>query len=589
MSPFLEIFRYRTNNLPRATRPNSPSFLGNLVAGFRHALLAARTHFRVIAAALVAAVAGMQIRHFILWSAEELAARGMLADDAYFYSAIARNFWEFGSLTLDGTMTTNGVQPLWMIVQIVLVKIFSQVDEVRILSCSLWAVYVLFAFLAAWYACRKTILSSLVAIAILCGLLILNVRFHDMILLGLEVPLALSLIVLTMLQVDRLECQYETGGSTADRSSCVALALWASACFLARTDLFWIAPMAGVWLYSKEKGLSANISSYLGISALVILPYLAFNLITQDSIVPISGRVKQFYLHTHYPDLSSYLNSEEWKGLFLAFTQYLPMLSSLSIRECVVFTVVSSTLVVYLMSRLVDREIFSPGLIGLTVAVVCHAFFMQLAYRELRPYARYYFAPEVLWFILVTSRMAADFHPTFRLRPATPSLAARGVILSTIACMIAAGSLIFAARQWVYKEYPIIPYWSQRIKLAGDFSDTVPGDAKVGAFWPGAFAQFGDRPVTPLDGVAGSNRYFQEFVKTGREYQYMRENDISYIAIFLFEPPLELFEKAEPQVRKWSFASVQRIWDMQEHFEEVVSFRGTSEAGAGWFLLKFRL
>ena len=546
-----------------------------------------------MAAVLVAAAAGVQTRRFILWSPDELAARGLLADDAYFYSVIARNFWEFGSLTLDGTMTTNGVQPLWMMVQILLVKIFSQVDEARILSCSLWAVYVIFAFLSVWYVCRRQMLASLVAVAILSGLLILNVKFQDMVLIGLETPLVLSLVLLTTLQVDRLEGQYETQGATVGRWSCVALSLLATCCFLARTDLFWVVPIAGIWLYRKEAGLSANILWYLGLSALLILPYLAFNLVSQDSILPISGRVKLFYLQTHFPDLTSYLNSDEWKGLFLAFTQYLPVVSSLPAKEAAFFTVASSALLLCLMAWLMDRKIFSPGLIALTVAIVCHALFMQLVYRELRPYARYYFAPEVLWFVLVVSSLGAGSLPTFNVRSAAYGRAARGLIVATIACMIAVGSLVFAARQWVFKEFPLNLYWAQRIELARDFSEHTAADAKIGAFWPGAFAQFGDRPVTPLDGIAGSNRYFEEFVKPGREYRYMQENEIPYVAIFLYKHPLDLFSRGAPRGRKWSFAGVQRIWDMKEHFEEVVAFRGTFEhqAGAaiGWYLLKFRL
>ena len=143
-------------------------------------LNASRVNFRAVLATLVAVAAGVQVTHFIIWSPEELASRGMLVDDAYFYCVIARNFRELGFLTLDGTMSTNGVQPLWMMVQILLVKLFSQTDEVSILSSSMWASYVLFAFLSVWSVCRgRSFLPSLVAATTLSGLLILNVRFHE--------------------------------------------------------------------------------------------------------------------------------------------------------------------------------------------------------------------------------------------------------------------------------------------------------------------------------------------------------------------------------------------------------------------------
>ena len=54
-----------------------------------------------------------------------------------------------------------------------------------------------------------------------------------------------------------------------------------------------------------------------------------------------------------------------------------------------------------------------------------------------------------------------------------------------------------------------------------------------------------------------------------------------------------LFERPAPDMGRWSYAGVRKIWDMKEHFEEVVAFRGTSEhqsgAAIGWYLLKFRL
>ena len=557
-------------------------------------LSASRVNFRAVLATLVAVAAGVQVRHFIIWSPEELASRGMLVDDAYFYCVIARNFRELGFLTLDGTMSTNGVQPLWMMVQILLVKLFSQTDEVSILSSSMWASYVLFAFLSVWSVCRgRSFLPSLVAATTLSGLLILNVRFHEIALLGLEVPMALSFLVMTMLSVDGLKIRYKTLNAPVTGRSCVLLSLLATCCFLSRTDLFWVTPAVGIWLYRREGGFSSRLLWYLGFSALLVLPYMAFNLFTHDSLVPMSGRVKQFYLDAYFPTFDSYWRSDEWKGLFLAFTQYLPLLSSLPAKACAVFTVSCMTLLVGLVFWLRGRASFSKGLIVFTLVIVCHALFMQLVYRDLRPYTRYYFAPEVLWSVLVVSTMAADSCSKLRFRAATAKQTVRGVVFGTIACMMAAGSLSFAVCQWAYKRFPVKQYWTQRIELARDFSELVPRDSRVGAFWPGALAQFGERPVTPLDGIVGSNRYFQEYIRREREYQYMKKNGISHIAIFLSENPLVLFERPAPDMGRWSYAGVRKIWDMKEHFEEVVAFRGTSEhqsgAAIGWYLLKFRL
>ena len=44
---------------------------------------------------------------------------------------------------------------------------------------------------------------------------------------------------------------------------------------------------------------------------------------------------------------------------------------------------------------------------------------------------------------------------------------------------------------------------------------------------------------------------------TGRD---MRKNGISHIAIFLFENPLVLFERPAPDMGRWSYAGVWKIW-----------------------------
>jgi len=79
-------------------------------------------------------------------------------------------------------------------------------------------------------------------------------------------------------------------------------------------------------------------------------------------------------------------------------------------------------------------------------------------------------------------------------------------------------------------------YWSERLKLAEDISRTVPEGEKVGAFWPGLFAHFSGRDIVPLDGIIGSEEYFENYVKHGRELEYLQEKGVKYLAVHLNRP-----------------------------------------------------
>lgn len=278
------------------------------------------TLFRWALVLSISLVAGFQLLHLVTWTPYELAIHGILLDDAYFYSVLARNFREFGFLTLDGEMPTNGVQPLWMGLQVVLTQLWPNVDEVFLLSRSSWACYVLFAALSIWFATHRS--PSLYAMSlsgvIPAGIIVLNVKFQQLVVKGLETPLMLVTLLLTLMMIDhvaKVVPAIQTGASPI--LSVAGLALTASLCFFARTDLFWVALVTGGWLLRAAPGRSRIFLLYAGIVSILVLPYLASNYLNHASIMPISGRVKLHYLNTFYSNWDDYLSSEEWQGFFL--------------------------------------------------------------------------------------------------------------------------------------------------------------------------------------------------------------------------------------------------------------------------------
>lgn len=528
-------------------------------------------------AAGVAAVAALQLLPFLTWSPQALTARGLLIDDAFFYSVLAQNFHELGFLTLDGVMATNGVQPLWMVVQILLTGLLPAFDSAALLAWASWLFYVLFALAAAWYVARWSAAhhgrwAAVAAVVVLAGLLLLNAEFQQLVMRGLETPLLLFLLVLLLFVVDAATQRPRVTPGVA-----AALGAVATLCFLARTDLFWVVLAVGGWLLLWKRPSPATLIAFGLPVALLTVPYLAFNVTTQDGLMPLSGRVKLFYLHIVFPTLPDYLASEEWRGLFSAFGRLLPLPG----RVVMVLTVPLLALGFWAVWRGRPR---SPATAALPTAVsllswvvLGHLLFMHVAYRELRPYTSYYFAPELLWFSLVVALQAGQWIGAARSGRWMRRAPALALLLLAVGV---------AAVAWVNRDWQPRDYWTQRLALAEAIPQHVPPGARVGAFWPGVFAQFSERPIVPLDGIIGSQDYFESYVQHGCELSYLADESIPYLIIWLGAPPQEMLAAAEPPpITDWSDLGLLRLWQYRHVPMRVVEARLVNEAGAGWYLL----
>ena len=69
---------------------------------------------RMILTAIVTLVAGGQLFPWLTADAQTLIGAGHLKDDAFFYTELVDRFRASGVFSLDGSMATNGFQPLWM-------------------------------------------------------------------------------------------------------------------------------------------------------------------------------------------------------------------------------------------------------------------------------------------------------------------------------------------------------------------------------------------------------------------------------------------------------------------------------------------
>ncbi|MFH1143027.1 MAG: hypothetical protein V1774_00615 [Candidatus Eisenbacteria bacterium] len=589
---------------PRATRQGPPSTGPRLGSPVPFTV-----DRRLIAwglAILAALVAAWQLRPLISWTPAQLATHGLLADDAFFYSVLARNFERYGFLTLDGEMPTNGVQPLWMALQILLVKLLPRAHEAALLAWSSWAVYVLTCLVAVRLLARGGTLLAACRATFVAGLVLLNPRFQAWTVQGLETPLVLLWFVLLIEVLDRAAgrdgadhreranppgpapssgSRLRPDAARSPRSplapaTLVLMGTLAALCFLTRTDQFWPAICIGAWVLLRGRGRLRSIALYAAPLLLLVLPYLLHNLRSQGGLMQVSGQVKSYYVEVFFTSAAQYLSSDEWWALVHAFSNLIPIALPLPVIW---------TLLVLLAAFLLAWRRGPDGHPQLTLrlfslAVLTHALTLYIFYRELMTRNAYYFAPTVLWAAYVFARALPEPREPALARPLATRLRRPRAWVASVA---AAGALLILALASPTARVEPQPYWLKRMQLAEDIRRFVPPGEHVGAFWPGVFAQFCGRPVTPLDGVVGSRSYLEDYIKRGRELDYMLERDRPYLAVHLPMYPDSLLAADDIPVPTWTRLGVRRIWERRDslHFE-VLSANRVAKGEGGWCLLR---
>ncbi len=505
-----------------------------------------RDGFRLLLAVLVAGFAAWQLRPFLMETPRALAAAGLIKDDAFFYGTLVNNFRAHGFFTMDGRMPTNGFQPLWMFVILGLKTVASGADTMHLVLSASWASWVALSFGAVWLVAEGTWHVATARVALLAGLVLLNQHFQLANVQGLEVAFTLLVVVGTLVYARRVELRAARGDDkqrVPTRSAAVLGALGAL-CFLGRTDLFWFVPALAVWLWWLADRDRRPLLACCGAAAVVVVPYLLWNLIGHGGLMPLSGRAKLFFLHAFYPTSAAYWASEEWKGMFTLFGTWLP--------ESAWETQVGLTLAVLAVAHGVawspwSRRELPDWIRVLSVTVLLHTLYMQFVYRELRPYTEYYFAPEVLFVGATLALWIA----------ALESRLARAALLAWL--------LVTSSATWGALELKPSSYWTTRLALAEQLPRLAHG-RRVAAFWPGCFGWFSGVEITPLDGITGSNEFLKQVVEQKREIDWALDQGIR-IVVTAGNPGL--LGPRPPRIGQWSELGNREVWASRQRFRVV--------------------
>lgn len=512
---------------------------------------------------IVASIAALQTSYLVTWSTRELTERGVALDDSYFYAVLAQNYDKVGFLTFDGTMPTNGVQPLWQWAMIGLHQAFPAFDLMRASFATNWMLYAVFCWLAVRHVLRvspdHSVLRTLVvSLAVTC-----NPAFHTIVLRGMEVPLFLVCFTALLNLLEDVSRRWNTNPPSFWLT--VLLGALAGTTFLARTDWFWMVPLGALFLWNRGRTWTHPLVFGAAASVLVV-PYLAHNWVVHGHMMPISGRAKLVLLDLHTTGVVDYLLSDEWHGVF-------SMLSALVGSKAVWLSIPLALALAILGVRRFSSAASSVRF--LLIATTCHTLFMQLVYREVRPYTNYYFSAEAIAAsYLVAEAVALGVGYLQRsLQPRTLQWVCRGAYCATV-LLVAGATLAFhtsdARDRWVWR-------WQMAERLR-----SLPPNEKVAAFWPGAFAYISGRSVFPLDGIVGSEAYL-DVVRDGRELEYTRARDIDYVVIADL-PPESIYAPEPPEVSSWAELGKLRLWRDCAFVSRLVAKYGHSTKDDGWYL-----
>ncbi len=217
-------------------------------------------------------------------------ARTLPTEDAYYVLAVARHAGIGDGITADGRVDTNGFQPLWAVVNTPLYAIAGgdRITGLRLsqlLSTALWLAFLALLALSARDLARRHGGDGRVAAAaalILAGGAVSVFRlFHN----GLETGLTLVLLAGAVLLLDRWDDAW-----TPRRVALGGLLLGLLA--LGRVDevLFVMAFGAVAVVRWRRRALAPLIAC--AIAALVLSPWIAWNLSLDGSPMPSSGKAE---------------------------------------------------------------------------------------------------------------------------------------------------------------------------------------------------------------------------------------------------------------------------------------------------------
>lgn len=424
-----------------------------------------------------------------------------LTDDSSYYFLIADNFVRHYGFTFDRLTSTNGFQPLWQGVLIVLRFVFSLRPEgfVRVVV-AMEALLMIAALCLFW----KTVTRAAPGIAKWAGIMV----FLAVVFLKVGTGMETSLIFLLFTCLIE-KCTRDKPFEHFSRGERILLGTLLGAIILARLDSVFFAAaflltccwpirnslaVKGRFLFTIEVGM---------VTTLIVVPYLLLNLHLFGHALPISGAIK---------------SSFPIPGWF--FPNF-----KLSLQGRIMFLVATGCSLAFLIWRWTrqqsDKTVFAPIITPLALGVLLHhaysSFFMKWAVFDWHFVISRVFLPYAVVDLLMRQKRGIGSW----LRTGTAGLL---IVGSTV---IVAGYVAHVFRRgdksWRVTSYEAA-VWART---------HLPADSIIAMKDSGNLAYYSGLRVMNLDGVA-NNFAYQDELRRGNFGAYLHSHGVQYLAQHAF-------------------------------------------------------
>ena len=451
---------------------------------------------------------GLALRLGMAWSPTLVLVQKTLPDDAFYYFAIARNIWIGRGISVDGVTPTNGFHPLWALALLFPFAVAHSGDLPLHLSLSLAALFDVGAAWLAYLAARRAS-GSAPAGVLAAGLYALNPLTAMESLNGLETALGvLCFAAVALFYLTRI-----VGRDMVLFGDWAVFGLVIGLMLLARTDSVLFAVVLGLHaLWQRRHALwrtLAGLTLAAAMAALLLAPWLAWNLVTFGTIVQSSAiAAPSVFRRALFEPLArgTPFTQVWWNGFWPVI--YLSFLLAFRYAGLAWTALLATAIVRRLVSPahgqgeapVEEGSVTKPGelphtpaawsklllpFIGAALPVLVHTF--------IRWYPRSWYYVPLAW----ASALVAG--PTLARLGARLSAVPRGRRLALAG--LAALGLVLAlqgVKSWRDGFYP----WQKHMLVGARWMATqAPVDAVVASFNSGLQAYYGNRPVVNLDGV----------------------------------------------------------------------------------------
>ena len=461
----------------------------------------------------------------------ELLLDHLMNDDAFLYLQVVRNIADNGKVTFDGLHITTGIQPLWTIILVPLaVAIEDRVEFVRwvlLLSVVLnVAAGLLLARVSV--ALSGAQFSAGLTAALWAGYMLTGRPALQGMESGLVALTFVCLLAFIVLQPPSADPTWNWR---------IALAALIATVFLSRTDSVLLLAVLGAFVVVLHRQSShawqpalRNGALVAGISVLLVVPYLVFNLVVSGQLMPVSGSVKLWYAAQNLSS-GSYFTSNAIHDAGLRVLEVVNYGASLFLP----------------LRDLVRHTDFRVGWVGLFAGL---AFLSLAAAYSLNGTARRLFlvlcVAGTLHMLAFTTFLGRFSISVWYYVPEYVAVCLfLGVILGVIlervvgvcrgvarlvAAVVVGLVVVHMGQAHRRVTTPTPGLYRARYALAQDIGVTLPPDAVIGSWNAGQLGYFSMRRVVNLDGFVNDTNYF-EFLRDGGDVrEYLRDEGIEYVA-----------------------------------------------------------